>query len=127
MHRLQDLVRLHRLGTGVRLVARRLGMSPNTERTYRHALAAPRACSLAIPTRSPSSRRCATRSRPRCRRSSLRRGRLLAIARDDPGLNHTRCFAEHKQAGERRRRGMLDDQAASNRRAEMLRSLLSRN
>jgi DNA-binding IclR family transcriptional regulator len=40
MHRLQDLVRLHRLGTGVRLVARRLGMSPNTERTYRHALAA---------------------------------------------------------------------------------------
>jgi DNA-binding IclR family transcriptional regulator len=39
MYRLQDLVRLHRLGTSVRL-ARRLGMSPNTERTYRHALAA---------------------------------------------------------------------------------------
>jgi hypothetical protein len=35
MHRLEDLVRLHRLGTGARLVARRLRMSPNTERAYR--------------------------------------------------------------------------------------------
>jgi transposase len=38
MHRLQDLVRLHRLGTGARLVARRLRMSPNTERSLRQAL-----------------------------------------------------------------------------------------
>lgn len=38
MHRLQELVRLHRLGTGARLVARRLGMSPNSERFYRRAL-----------------------------------------------------------------------------------------
>lgn len=38
MHRLQDLVRLHRLGTGAREVARLLGMSPNTERDYRLAL-----------------------------------------------------------------------------------------
>jgi hypothetical protein len=38
MHRLQDLVRLHRLGTGARLVARRLRMSPNTERAYRRVL-----------------------------------------------------------------------------------------
>ena len=38
MHRLQDLVRLHRMGTGVREVARLLGMSPNTERQYRQAL-----------------------------------------------------------------------------------------
>jgi transposase len=40
MHRLQDLVRLHRLGVGARTVARRLRMSPNTERQYRRALAA---------------------------------------------------------------------------------------
>ena len=39
MHRVQDLVRLHRLGTPARLVARRLGMSPNTERQYRCILA----------------------------------------------------------------------------------------
>lgn len=38
MHRLQELVRLHRLGTGHREVARLLGMSPNTERDYRRDL-----------------------------------------------------------------------------------------
>lgn len=38
MHRLQELVRLHRKGTGAREVARLLGMSPNTERSYRNAL-----------------------------------------------------------------------------------------
>ena len=37
MHQLQELVRLHRLGTGAREVARLLGMSPNTEREYRRA------------------------------------------------------------------------------------------
>jgi transposase len=40
MHRLQDLVRLHRMGTGPRAVARQLHLSPNTERRYRTALAA---------------------------------------------------------------------------------------
>lgn len=40
MHRLQELVRLHRLKTGAREVARLLGMSPNTERQYREALSA---------------------------------------------------------------------------------------
>jgi len=39
MHRLQELVRLLRLGTGYRETARLLGMSPNTERVYRKALA----------------------------------------------------------------------------------------
>ena len=39
MHRLQELVRLHRLGTGAREVARMLGMSPNTERGYRETVA----------------------------------------------------------------------------------------
>ncbi len=38
MHRLQELVRLHRQGRGPREVARRLAMSPNTERAYRNAL-----------------------------------------------------------------------------------------
>lgn len=38
MDRLQELVRLHRMGTGAREVARMLGMSPTTERTYRTAL-----------------------------------------------------------------------------------------
>lgn len=38
MHRLQELVRLHRMGVGAREVARVLGMSPNTEREYRRAL-----------------------------------------------------------------------------------------
>lgn len=38
MHRLQELVRLHRKGTGAREVARLLGLSPNTERTWRIAL-----------------------------------------------------------------------------------------
>lgn len=40
MHRLQELVRLHRLETGAREAARLLGLSPNTERRYREALAA---------------------------------------------------------------------------------------
>ena len=40
MHRLQELVRLHRLGTTVREVARLLKMSPTTERAYRQALRA---------------------------------------------------------------------------------------
>jgi transposase len=40
MDRLQELVRLHRMGTGAREVARMLQMSPNTEREYRGALAA---------------------------------------------------------------------------------------
>ena len=39
MHRLQELVRLHRMGTGCREAARLLGMSPNTERDYREAIA----------------------------------------------------------------------------------------
>ena len=40
IHILQDLVRLHRMGTGSREVARLLGVSPNTEREYRNAFAA---------------------------------------------------------------------------------------
>jgi transposase len=40
MHKLQELVRLHRLGTGAREVARLLGISPNTERFWRGAFAA---------------------------------------------------------------------------------------
>ena len=40
MQRLQELVRLHRMGTGAREVARMLHMSPNTERDYRNALQA---------------------------------------------------------------------------------------
>jgi transposase len=39
MHRLQELVRLHRMGVGDRETARLLGMGPNTERQYRQALA----------------------------------------------------------------------------------------
>ncbi len=39
MHALQELIRLHRLGTPCRDVARLLGISPNTERPYRLALA----------------------------------------------------------------------------------------
>ena len=39
MHRLQEMVRLHRLKMGYRETARLLGMSPNTERPYREALA----------------------------------------------------------------------------------------
>ena len=39
MHRLQDLVRLHRQKTGARETARLLGMGPNTERQYREAIA----------------------------------------------------------------------------------------
>jgi transposase len=38
MHRLQELVRLHRLKTGAREAARLLGMGPNTERQYREAI-----------------------------------------------------------------------------------------
>ena len=39
MNRLQELVRLHRMGTGAREMARLVSMSPNTERAYREALA----------------------------------------------------------------------------------------
>src|SRR4051812_4077089 len=38
MHRLQELVRLHRMGTSSRAAAHMLGMSRNTERDYRQAL-----------------------------------------------------------------------------------------
>lgn len=38
MHRLQELVRLHRMHTAKRDVARLVGVSPNTERQYRQAL-----------------------------------------------------------------------------------------
>lgn len=40
MHHLQELVRLYRMGTGVRERARLLGMSTRTERQYRECLAA---------------------------------------------------------------------------------------
>jgi len=40
VHRLEELVRLHRMGTGAREVARLLKMSPNTEREYRRLLEA---------------------------------------------------------------------------------------
>src|SRR5262245_9027059 len=40
MHRLQELVRLHRLGTPCRDVARLLRMGPAAERAYREALEA---------------------------------------------------------------------------------------
>lgn len=40
MHRLQDLVRLHREGRSTRDIARLLGMSPNTERPLRQKLLA---------------------------------------------------------------------------------------
>lgn len=40
MHRIQELVRLHRMGTGSREVAKLLSMSPNTERRYREDLQA---------------------------------------------------------------------------------------
>jgi hypothetical protein len=40
MHRLKELVRLLRLGRGPREVARLLSMGPNTEKRYRHVLAA---------------------------------------------------------------------------------------
>jgi len=40
MHRLQELVRLHRMGTGKREVARLLKMSPRIELGYREALSA---------------------------------------------------------------------------------------
>ncbi|MEE9384764.1 MAG: hypothetical protein V3V08_15280 [Nannocystaceae bacterium] len=42
MHRLAELVRLHRMGHNTREVALLLQMSPNTERRYRYALAAAR-------------------------------------------------------------------------------------
>lgn len=38
MHRLQEVVRLHRLGTASREVAKPLSLNPNTERWYRKAL-----------------------------------------------------------------------------------------
>ena len=38
MDRLRELVRLHRMGTGAREVSRLLGVSPMTERRYRHAI-----------------------------------------------------------------------------------------
>ena len=38
MHRLQEMVRLHRMGTSARKVAQLLKMSPNTARAYRKAL-----------------------------------------------------------------------------------------
>jgi transposase len=40
MDQLQELVRLHRMGTGCREVARLLAISPNTERLYREILVA---------------------------------------------------------------------------------------
>ena len=39
MHRLQELVRLHRLHVPVRRIADELGIGPNTERVYRRIFA----------------------------------------------------------------------------------------
>lgn len=72
MHRLQELVRLARMGTGSREVARLLAMSPKTELKYRRALEG--AGLLAgSPTLSPSSRLCVLRSRLPIRRPRLGR------------------------------------------------------
>ena len=40
MDQLQEMVRLHRMGTGCREVARLLAISPTTERQYRQIFAA---------------------------------------------------------------------------------------
>jgi hypothetical protein len=48
--RLQELVRLHRMETGTRRVARMPHMSPNTERNYRKALEA-KGCGRVRPRR----------------------------------------------------------------------------
>lgn len=40
MHILHEFVRLARMGTGYRAIARMLRISPNTEREYRRALKA---------------------------------------------------------------------------------------
>src|SRR5262245_28773742 len=80
MHRLQDLVRLYRLGTGARLVARRLRISPNTER----ALAAPS-------TRSPSHWVTWTARRFRFVLSPPSRRKLGRIERHKPGTTSDEC------------------------------------
>jgi DNA-binding NarL/FixJ family response regulator len=54
MHRLQELVRLHRMGLPARQIATELGMGPNTERRYRQILAA-LGCSAASLARCRSS------------------------------------------------------------------------
>ena len=65
MHRLQELVRLHRMGTGAREASPLLEMSPNTERAYRTGLE-PRSCSTARPTHCQISTCCGARSSSCC-------------------------------------------------------------
>lgn len=75
MHRLQELVRLHRMGLPARQIAKELGMGPNTERRYRQILAD--AGLLAV---SPARCRNSTCSAPRwnvhCRRRFRRSKRF---------------------------------------------------
>ena len=79
MHRLQDLVRLHRQRTGARETACLLAMSPNTERQYREALAQAGLLDgdpAALPSWSGSRRRWSQHTRRRrCHRSRRRRWR----------------------------------------------------
>lgn len=98
MHRLQDLVRLHRQKTGARETARLLGMGPNTERQYREAIAqagllngAPDALPLveelkaAVLTAHPP-------SLPLQQTTSLERYREVIVALADKGLGPRAIF-----------------------------------
>lgn len=98
MHRLQELVRLHRLKTGTRETARLLGMGPNTERQYREAIAQAGLLEGA-PEQLPSTEELKAAvqagrppSLPPQQTSSLERYREVIIALCDKGLGPRAIF-----------------------------------
>ena len=98
MHRLQELVRLHRYKTGARETARLLGMGPNTERQYREALAAagllcgPPEELPSLETLKAAVESACPRVRPQQQSSSLERYRGVIEALIEKGLGPQAIF-----------------------------------
>jgi transposase len=108
MHRLQELVRLHRMGTGCRAAARMLGMSPNTERVYREALIAASLWDGAVDAlpaldelRRAVEAQCPAKGAPPQQRSSIEAYRALieplALKGVGPQAIHDRLRQEHSE------------------------------
>jgi len=110
MHRLQELVRLHRMGTARRAAARMLRMSPNTERVYRAALMAAGLWDGPVEPlpaldelRRAVESHCPPKSPPQQQRSSVERYRAviepLVIKGVRPKAIHDRLVQEHTDFG----------------------------
>jgi hypothetical protein len=108
MYQLQELVRLHRMGTGCRAAAALLAMSPNTERVYRQALITSSLCEGAVDALPPLDelRRAVEAQRPvagappqQCSSTEAYRSPVEPLARKGVGPQaiHDRLRQEHAE------------------------------